>query len=449
MTVAVAESRRELEQRRQCRPRRAEPQQRAHELEYVSRLPSPLPIPDKPEVSLATAAAPAFDRKDSRPSARREGFANPEKNLVAGAWYLLGSLSAATLRETMKTHNGLFEQIITFDALHSAYMRARKGKRRSWPCRHFEKDLEGNLIQLQNDLIWGSYSVGGYHSFLINEPKVRRITALVEFRDRVVQHALMAVLEPLWEASFISDSYACRMGKGTHAGADKAQRMMSDCLRNHGALFALKADVRKYFPSVNHASLKRLLRRKVADKQMLALLDGIIDSYSEHGHSGRGIPIGNLTSQLFANIYLDALDQHVKCRLREQWYIRYMDDFVVLHPDKRHLQALRLTIEAWLGENLQLDLNHKTGVFPIATTHGRGLDFLGYHMWPHKRRLRKASLNRFKRRVRKLQRQYSGRQVGLPQIHQQLASWIAHARHGDALPAVGRYLHDHPFRRTA
>ena len=349
----------------------------------------------------------------------------------------------------MKTYNGLFEQVIAFDALFSAYMKARKGKRRSWPCRYFERDLEGNLIQLQNDLIWGKYQVGGYRSFLVYEPKTRRITALIEFRDRVVQHALMAVLEPLWEASFISDSYACRPGKGTHAGADKAQQMMRACLRKHGALYALKADVRKYFPSVSHESIKRLLRRKVADKKVLALLDLIIDSYHESGHPGRGIPIGNLTSQLFANIYLDALDQHVKCRLREKWYCRYMDDWVVLHPDKRHLHALRLTLERWLDENLQLELNHKTEVFPIAVTHGRGLDFLGYHMWPHKRRLRKDSLNRFKRRVRKLQRQYAARKVDFPDIHQQLNSWVAHARHGEALPAISKYLQQHPFRREA
>lgn len=348
----------------------------------------------------------------------------------------------------MKTHNGLFEQIITFDALHSAYMRARKGKRKSWPCRTFERDLEGNLIQLQNELIWGQYRIGGYRSFEVHEPKTRTITALTEFRDRVVQHALMVVLEPLWEASFSAHSYACRLGKGAHAGADYAQGMMRACLRQHGKLYALKADVRKYFPSVNHAALKRLVRRKISDRRVLTLLDNIIGSYSEPGTPGCGIPIGNLTSQLMANVYLDALDQHVKCRLGERWYCRYMDDFVVLHPCKQHLQALRLTLEAWLDRELHLQLNHKTAVFPVAVRHGRGLDFLGYHLWPRKRRLRKASLKRFKRRVRRLQRQYAARTVGFTDIRQQLSSWLAHARHGDATPAVSKYLQAHPFRRA-
>lgn len=347
----------------------------------------------------------------------------------------------------MKTHGNLFEKIITFDALYSAYRRARKGKRKSWPCMYFERDLEGNLIQLQNELIWGEYRTGGYRSFQISEPKTRTITALTEFRDRVVQHALMELLEPLWEASFISHSYACRLGKGAHAGADHAQTMMRDCLRQHGKLYALKADVRKYFASVEHGALKCLIRRKISDKRILELLDNIIDSYSEAGTPGVGIPIGNLTSQLMANIYLDALDQHIKCRLREKWYCRYMDDFIVLHHDKKHLQALRLTLEAWLDRNLSLELNHKTVIFPVAPNHGRGLDFLGYHLWPHKRRLRKASLKRFKRRVRRLQKQYSTGAVGVVEIRQQLSSWIAHARHGEATSAISKYLETRPFRR--
>lgn len=348
----------------------------------------------------------------------------------------------------MKTYNGLFEQVITFDALYKGYRNARRGKRKGWPCRHFEKDLEGNLIQLQNEIVWGRYKCGGYRSFFVHEPKLRKITALTEFRDRVVQNALMAVLEPIWERSFISHSYACRVGKGTHAGADYAQKAMNQCLRKHGSLIALKADVRRYFQSIRHDTLKRLIRRKIADTKILALLDEVIDSYSELSTPGVGIPIGNLTSQLFANIYLDALDQHVKCRLREPWYVRYMDDFIVLHPDKKHLQALRLDIERWLAENLQLELNHKTGVFPVAPHHGRGLDFLGYHLWPHKRRLRKASLNRFKRRVRQLQKKYAEDEVDLPEIRQQLSSWLAHARHGEATPAVKKYLEQRTFKRS-
>jgi retron-type reverse transcriptase len=369
---------------------------------------------------------------------------------AAGAQYRKGHLSAAYRDATVaKTYSGLMAQIATFDALHAAYMKARRGKRRSLPCRRFEQDLEGSLIQLQNELMWGEYRIGSYRYFLVHEPKTRQVAALEMFRDRVVQHAIMAVIEPIWEGRFISDSYACRTGKGTHAGADRVQAMMRECLRKHGKLYALKADIRKYFASINHAKLKLLLRKRIADQALMNVLDDIIDSYSEQGCPGQGLPIGNLTSQLFANIYLDDFDQWIKCRRQERWYARYMDDFVVLSHDKRHLHALRLDIERWLGENLALETNHKTGVFPVAHKHGRGLDFLGYHLWPDRRRLRKASLRRFKRRVRKLQRDYACGNANLADIHQQLNSMIAHARHGDAMPVIKKTLNSAVFRRAA
>jgi len=269
-----------------------------------------------------------------------------------------------------KTFNGIFDGIITFESLYHAYLRARKGKRKSWPCRHFERDLEANLIQLQNELIWGEYRCGGYRSFYVTEPKRRKITALRLFRDRVVQHAIFAAIEPIWEARFVSGSYACRIGKGTHAGADKAQEMLRQCLREHGEVFVLKADIRKYFASIDHEILLNLLRRRIVDKRIMAVIEEIIHSYSEPETPGKGIPIGNLTSQLFANIYLDALDQWMKCRRQERWYVRYMDDWIVVHPDKRHLQALRIDAEAWLADNLELQTNHKTFVFLFGTTVG-------------------------------------------------------------------------------
>lgn len=347
----------------------------------------------------------------------------------------------------MKTHSGLLEDIVSFDALHAAYVRARRGKRRSWACRMFERNLEGNLIQLQNELIWGMYQVGPYRSFMVHEPKTRAITALQMFRDRVVQQALVAVLDPLWERSFISDSYACRLGRGAHKGANRSQAMMRDCLRRHGALYALKADVSKYYASVEHGALKRIIRRKISDARVLALIDGIIDSHHEPGRPGRGVPIGNLTSQLFANVYLDQLDHYIKQQRRERWYVRYMDDFVVLHPDKQYLQALRLDIERFLGEQLGLSLNHKTGVFPIAAQCGRGLDFLGYHLWPHKRRLRKASLKRLKRRVRRTAKLYAAGQLTMADVNAKLHSMIRHAHHGEAHGAVRKILSTTQFAR--
>lgn len=352
------------------------------------------------------------------------------------------------IKDMAKTINNLYGKLIEFDTLYAAYLKARKGKRLSLSCMKFERDLEGNLIQIQNDLIWGTYKTGRYVRFDVFEPKRRKVAALEDFKDRIVHHAICAILNPIYDARFIYDSYACRVGKGTHAGANRTQAMMRECVARYGKLFALKADISKYFASIDHAILKSLIRRKISDTRMLAVIDEIIDSYSEYGRPGKGLPLGNLTSQLFANIYLDALDQFVKNKKQEKWYIRYMDDFVVLHPDKQHLQALRLDIQVWLGEALELSTNHKTGVFPVSIHNGRGLDFLGYHLWPDRRRLRKASLKRFARRLRKLQRQYAAGDIDSRQIKQQIACWSAHARHGDALSALNSILQKHPFIRS-
>lgn len=348
-----------------------------------------------------------------------------------------------------KTFGGIFDKITTFDALYAAYLSARKGKRKSWPCRHFEKNLEGNLFQIQNELRRGEYRSGPYRSFYVTEPKRRKITALKYFRDRVVQHAIVKTIEPIWEARFVGHSYACRVGKGTHAGADKAQQMLRECLHAHGKLYVLKADIRKYFASIDHDALLGLLRKRLRDQRLLAVIENIVRSYSEPETPGKGLPIGNLTSQLFANIYLDAFDQWMKCRKRERWYIRYMDDFVVIHPNKQHLQALRAESERWLLDNLELKTNRKTGVFPVRHRGGRGLDFLGYHLWPHGRRLRKASLKRFGRQLKQWQSDYSHGEIELADINENLHSWVNHARHGGAVPAIVNMLGKTTFRRSS
>lgn len=373
-----------------------------------------------------------------------------EKYLDQYMWYFLEAyIDSLGFSKMAKTYKDLFDQIIQFDHLYSSYISARKGKRRKLPCRTFEQDLEGNIISIQNDLIWGTYKTGGYKEFYVHEPKTRKVVALHLFRDRVVQHAIMKVIEPIWESRFISDSYACRISKGTHKGADKVQIMMRRCLKNHGKIFALKADIRRYFASISHEKLKNLLRQRISDDKALKLIDGIIDSYNEIDTPGKGLPIGNLTSQLFANIYLDHLDQWIKFNKREKWYARYMDDFILIHQDKRHLQSLRFDIERFLQDELDLRTNDKTAIFPVAHHQGRGLDFLGYHLWPHGRRLRKQSLKRFKRRVRTLQKHYAESRINISNIHEQLSSMIAHAKHGNAHRAIEKVLENSTFRRLA
>lgn len=348
-----------------------------------------------------------------------------------------------------KTYNGLYEKIYDFEALHNAYRRARAGKRDRFEVQQFELDLEGNLIQLQNELIWSSYQTGEYRTFSVYEPKERQVAAL-PFRDRVVQHALVAVIEPIWERRFIADSYACRPGRGTHRGADRAQAMLRQVKRDQGRVYVFKADISKYFASINHNVLRALLRRRIACRRTLALLDQIIESANAlNPKSGVGLPIGNLTSQLFANVYLHELDEFVKHGLREKNYVRYMDDFVIIHHDKEHLQHARLLIEEFLQDKLRLTTNHKTQVFPVGTIGGRALDFLGYRIWPTHRKLRRASIGRIHRTMRQLSKLYGAGVIGLDRIQASVSSWLAHASHASARGLIEKTLSSFAFRRNA
>lgn len=327
-----------------------------------------------------------------------------------------------------KRYGQLFEQIVTFDNLYNAYLKARRNKRYRGEVLKFTARLEENLIQIQNELIWETYRTGQYRTFYVFEPK-RRLVAALPFEDRVVQHAIVAVIEPLFERQFIGDSYACRKGKGMHAGTDKLQRWLRECRYNWGDVYCFKADIRQYFPSINHAILKRILRGTVKDKQVLGLLDEIIESGNDvNDMNPMGIPIGNLTSQLFANIYLNELDQFVKHNLKIRHYIRYMDDFVTLSDSKAQLWEWRRDIEGFLSNRLMLALNHKTAIFPVAS---RGVDFLGYRIWPDYRLLRKNSVKRMKRKIRAYNRKYAAGEITAGEINASVQSWLGHAKHAN------------------
>jgi retron-type reverse transcriptase len=327
-----------------------------------------------------------------------------------------------------KTYKNIYPRVYSFEALHAAYLRARKGKRYRAEVLRFAARLEENLIELQNELMWKTYQTGRYREFFVYEPKLRAVAAL-PFRDRVVQHALVEAIEPIWEARFVFDSYACRVGKGTHAGADRAQALLRTVQRRHGKAYVLKADIHHYFASIDHGVLKRLLRKRVACRDTLWLLDDIIDSTESPG-----IPIGNLTSQLFANIYLHELDQFVKQGLRERHYMRYMDDFIVVHHNKAHLRQVRREVEQFLADNLRLTTNSKTQVFPVALYRGRALDFLGYKIWPTHRLLRKDSVRKMRRKVLL----YRKGKLARDKLLLSAKSWLGHAGHANTFRLVRR-----------
>lgn len=352
---------------------------------------------------------------DGRPAKhmnRRAGASNAERRRT------LSPVEA----KMAKTYRHLWSKIRSFEFLHAAYLKARRGKRFGMETLRFSADLEVELLRLQSELDTGAYQTGAYRRFSVHEPKRREVAAL-PFRDRVVQHALVAALEPIYETRFISDSYACQAGKGIHAGADRLTALLRQAHRHWPRTYVLKADVSKFFPSVDHVRLKEILRRYVGCSPTLALCDGIIDSWGADAR--KGIPIGNLTSQLFANIYLHELDEFVKHQLRWKMYLRYMDDTVFLGPDKGDLHDLQMEMGGFLDDRLSLHLNPKTAIFPAA----QGVDFLGYRIWATHRLLRKSSVLRMQRKLRAFARRYSEGEMELADIQACVMAWLGHASH--------------------
>ena len=211
-----------------------------------------------------------------------------------------------------------------------------------------------------------------------------------------------------------------------HAGADQAQQWLREVKREHGRVYVLKADIAKYFPSIDHQVLLDMLGQRIACERTMGLASDIVDSWHP------GLPIGNLTSQLWANVYLHELDSFVKQQLRVRRYIRYMDDWLIIHHDKVYLHELRRILEEWLWDRLRLRLNNKTQVFPVAARRGRALDFLGYRMWCTHRRLRGDSVKRMERRLKDLQQGYTEGLIELSDVRQRVASWLGHASHADS-----------------
>ncbi len=258
----------------------------------------------------------------------------------------------------------------------------------------FELDLEGNLFSLRDQLLTGYWQPEPYEAFYIRDPKPRHIHK-ASVRDRVLYQAVFRVLEPLFDPSFIHDSYSCRTGKGTHRGVFQLERYLRKASGNYShPAYALKCDVRRFFDSVSHKVLLGLIRRRVKDARMIALVEQVIASFKVA--SGRGLPLGNVTSQLFANVYLNELDQFVKRELKVRWYLRYCDDFVMLDESPEYLTALLPYIHDFLSKSLGLDL-HPDKILLRKFSHG--IDFLGYIVLPHYRILRASTRRRMFRKL--------------------------------------------------
>ena len=318
----------------------------------------------------------------------------------------------------------LVEAMADYGNVQKSYNKARKGKRYRKDVIRFTKKKEENLKRVREDILTQEYKPGAYHYFKVYEPKERQIMAL-PFYDRVVQHAINNVLEPIFNKRFIFHSYACRKKKGMHKASETLQGWLYGWKKYHGdePLYAIKADIHHYFQSIDHGILKAEIRHVIKDKEALTLIDRIID-HNGNMPDGVGIPVGNLTSQLFANIYLDKLDRFIKHTLGVKPYERYMDDFILLSPDKGQLREWLAAIETFLRDELRLELNPKTTILAAKN----GIDFVGYkHRGTHKK-VRRDSIKRMKRKIK----WYVKGKITKEKLQKSVRSWTGHASHADS-----------------
>lgn len=336
-----------------------------------------------------------------------------------------------------KAYDHLYAEVISFENLYLAYRQAARGKRGQPAVASFDFDLEENLLRLHEELTAQTYRPGAYTSFYICDPK-RRLVSAAPFRDRVVHHALCRIIEPLFERTFIGDSYANRVGKGTHAALDRAQALA----RRYP--YVLQCDVEQFFPSIDLTILRAVLERKIADPGVRWLIGQILEGgqgllaheYTFVCFDGddlfaanrpRGLPIGNLTSQFWANVYLNELDQFVKRTLRCPAYVRYVDDSLFFADHKRQLWAWKAAVVSCLNQ-LRLTLHERSStVYPVTA----GIPFLGFRVYPTHRRLKRRNGVAFARRLRGWRRKAARGDLRLADVRPRVQGWVAHAQHGN------------------
>lgn len=355
------------------------------------------------------------------------------------------------MAEAATNQGELFARLTSWGNLLRAARKTRRGKRQYAECAAFELERERELLRIQDELRTRTYRPGGYRTFYVSEPKRRMISA-APYRDRVVHHALVNVIGPLFERNFVADSYANRSGKGVHRAVDRYQAFA------RRFRYVLPCDVVRFFPSIDHEILKSLLRSRIRDESVLWLCDTIIDASNpqdsrvEHFPGDglltplerrRGLPIGNMTSQFWANVYLHGLDNFVKRGLGVRGYVRYVDDFVILGDSKSTLWEQREAVTSFL-QTLRLEI-HTTRAQPRPAR--QALRFLGYRCWPTHRFLTKERIRRFRRRARRLQAAYAHRAIDWPDVRSRLASWNAHAATADSFTLRRRVLANLRFRR--
>ncbi len=336
----------------------------------------------------------------------------------------------------MKTCKNLYEKICSIENLELAFKKARKGKTKMPYVKAFENNLEEEIQKLHEELSTFTYKPLPLKRFIVREPKTRTIHASA-FRDRVVYHAIVNILEPIFEKIFIHDSYASRKNKGTHKAVERLDKFIRKISRNGKLVknnynknnitgYALKADIRHYFQTVDHEVLLYIIKRKIKDENVIWLIKQILNNFDAE-IKGKGMPLGNLTSQFFANVYLNKLDYFVKHKLKAKYYIRYVDDFVILHSNKEILEEYKEKINIYL-KALKLELHpDKSKIIPLKN----GITFLGYRIFYHHKLLRKSNLRKFKREFNKRLDLYKNDLLTYNDLVNSMQGWFGYSMHAD------------------
>lgn len=321
-------------------------------------------------------------------------------------------------------NNGLYHEIYSMKNLVLAWKSARKGKTNKDYVIEFEKNLFGNLLDLHYELKYQIYRPKILKTFILQDPKIRKISKS-DFRDRIVHHALVRVIEPIFEKIFFYDSCANRIGKGNLFAIerfDKFKRKITNNLKTEA--FCLKADIKHYFQEVNHQILINIIKRKIKEEEVIWLIERILGNNVYDNLTGKGMPLGNLTSQFFANVYLHELDRFVKHRLRARFYIRYVDDFVLLNQSTIKLIIWKLEIEIFLLKKLKIELHkEKSRIMSLS----RGIDFVGFRNFYHYKLLRKKRIRKMLFKIE----EYKNKELTKEKLIEIFQGWNAYAKLAD------------------
>jgi RNA-directed DNA polymerase len=319
-----------------------------------------------------------------------------------------------------------YENIISIDNLLSAWREFIRGKRKRRDVQEFSLNLLDNILELNHDLKSLTYKHGGYQAFKINDPKPRDIHK-ASVRDRLLHHAIYRILYPFFNKTFISGSYSCRLNKGTHKAVNKFREYALETSKNHtGTCWVLKCDIRKFFANIDHEILISRLREYIPDKNIIEFLKNVILSFTSEKGKNIGLPLGNLTSQLFVNIYMNKFDLFVKHKLKAKYYIRYADDFIIFSSDRKQLENLNEKIWEFLHDKLKLQL-HPDKIF--IKTIASGVDFLGLVNFPDYRIPRTKTKKRMLKKIQMRHEAWQNELISGESFNQSLHSYLGVLKH--------------------